>query len=309
MADAVGERRRWTLDPRVDLVFSLLFGAEQNRRLLIALLNDVLRPTTAIESVEVLPSRPEASEVQEKAVFLDLRVRLESGEQVDVEMQTQRHVALRPRVLFYWGRLYTGQLLRGEPYSGLQRCAVVLIADFVELAAASFHSVFQARERSTGELLTDHLELHVLELPKLQGALVGMDEPALAAWCRFLAAETDEQLEALAMQYPILKEAKDALEKLSADPEARERAERREIELKLYEYGAATIRAEGRTEGRLEGRAEGKQQTFLRLAALKFGELPSEVQARAAIATEHDLDLWLERLLFAKTLEAVFARG
>ena len=128
-----------------------------------------------------------------------------------------------------------------------------------------------------------------------------MDEPALAAWCRFLAAETDEQLEALAMQYPILKEAKDALEKLSADPEARERAERREIELKLYEYGAATIRA--------EGRAEGKQQTFLRQLALKFGELPPEVQARAATATEHDLDLWLERLLFADALETVFARG
>ena len=53
------------------------------------------------------------------------------------------------------------------------------------------------------------------------------------------------------MQYPILKEPKDALEKLSADPEARKRAERREIELKLYQYGAATIRAEGRVEGAL----------------------------------------------------------
>jgi len=44
-------------------------------------------------------------------------------------------------------------------------------------------------------LLTDHLELHVLELPKLRGALVGMDEPALAAWRRFLASETDDELD------------------------------------------------------------------------------------------------------------------
>jgi predicted transposase/invertase (TIGR01784 family) len=302
MAD-VGERRRWNLDPRVDLVFSLLFGAEQNRRLLMALLSDVLRPTTPIQSVEVLPPRPEPSDVQEKVVFLDLRVRLGSGEQVDVEMQTRRHLALRPRVLFYWGRLYTGQLQRGEPYSALQRCAVVLIADFVELSGPSFHSVFQARERATGELLTDHLELHVLELPKLRDAFVGMDEPSLAAWCRFLSAETDEELEVLAMQYPILKEAKDALEKLSADPEARERAERREIELKLYEYGAATIRAEAHADGR----AYGKQATLRRQLALKFGELPSQVEARIASATETDLDLWLERLLSADTLEAVFS--
>lgn len=305
MGEATGEKRRSTLDPRVDLVFALLFGAEQNRRLLITLLNDVLRPATVIESVEIMPARPEAYDVQDKVVFLDLRVRLEGGEQVDVEMQTRRHVALRPRVLFYWGRLYTGQLQRGEPYAGLQRCAVVLIADFVELATPRFHSVFQARERTTGELLTDHLELHVLELLKLRHAAVGMDEPALAAWSRFLAAETDEQLEALAMQYPILKDAKDALEKLSADPEARERAERREVELKLYEYGVATIR----TEERLEGRSEGKQQTLLRQLAIKFGEVPSEVRMLAASATEVDLDRWLERLLFADSLDAVFARG
>jgi predicted transposase/invertase (TIGR01784 family) len=306
MAEAVGAQRRWTLDPRVDLVFSWLFGAEQNRRLLIALLNEVLRPPSPILSVEVLPPRPEASEVEEKLVLLDLRVRLESGEQVDVEMQTRRHVALRPRVLFYWGRLYAGQLQRGAPYSDLQRCAVVLITDFVELSGPRFHSVFQARERTTHELLTDHLELHVLELPKLQDALVGTDEPALAAWCRFLSAETDEQLEALAMQHPILKEAKDALEKLSADPEARERAARREIELKLYEYGVAKIRAEERAEGRAEGREEGKRQTLLRLLAVKFRDLPSEVATRVAAASEADLDRWLERLLSADALEAIF---
>jgi predicted transposase/invertase (TIGR01784 family) len=299
MAKSERARQRWTLDPRVDLVFSLLFGAEQNRRLLIAFLNDVLRPAAPIESVEILPARPEAYDVQEKVVFLDLRVRLEGGEQVDVEMQTRRHIALRPRILFYWGRLYTGQLLRGESYSGLQRCAVVLIADFVELATPRFHSVFQARERSTGELLTDHLELHVLELPKLQGAVVGIDEPALAAWCRFLSAETDDELETLAMQHPILKDAKEALDKLSADPDARERAERREIELKLYEYGAAIVRAEGRLEG--------KRSVLLSQLSTKFGELPSGLQPRLATATEADLDLWLKRLLSADTLEAVLS--
>ena len=188
---------------------------------------------------------------------------------------------------------------------------VVLIADLAELPTPRFHSVFQARERSSGELLNDHLELHVLELPKLRGALVGMDEPALAAWCRFLAAETDEELEALAMQHPIMKDAKDALEKLSADPDARERAERREIELKLYEYGAAIVRAEGRVEGRaegrLEGKLEGKQSALLGQLTTKFGDLPSVVQTRIATAAEIDLDLWLKRLLSADTLEAVFS--
>jgi PD-(D/E)XK nuclease family transposase len=143
----IAQGRRRTLDPRLDIVFNLLFGAEQNRQLLIALLNDVLRPSTAIVSVQVLPPAPEAGTVEDKLIFLDLRVRLQSGEQVDVEMQTRRHPALRPRVLFYWGRMYIGQLKRGDSYSGLQRCVVVLITDFDELPGSRFHSLFQARER------------------------------------------------------------------------------------------------------------------------------------------------------------------
>ncbi|MES1183871.1 MAG: hypothetical protein ABUL60_08640 [Myxococcales bacterium] len=112
------------------------------------------------------------------------------------------------------------------------------------------------------------------------------------------------------MQYPILKDAKDALEKLSADPEARERAERREIELKLYEYGAATIRAEGRVEGRAEGRVEGrfegKQRALLDLLTLKFGVVPLEARTRLDTATESDLDFWIKRVLSAERLDAVF---
>lgn len=60
-----------------------------------------------------------------------------------------------------------------------------------------------------------------------------------------MAAETDEELEALSMQHPILKDAKDALDKLSADPDARERAERREIDcrgLQVLVVGSALWR-------------------------------------------------------------------
>jgi flagellar biosynthesis/type III secretory pathway protein FliH len=144
-------------------------------------------------------------------------------------------------------------------------------------------------------------------LPKLRQALVGNDAPAVAAWCRFLSAETDSEREALAMQHPILKDAKEALDKLSADPDALEAAERRESELWFYEHGRVLDREQGRTEGRAEGRtegrAEGKQQTLQRQLVLKFGELPAEHQARIATSTEADLD----RFVTASTLDAIFS--
>jgi predicted transposase/invertase (TIGR01784 family) len=84
-----GERRT-TLDPKLDIVFWMLFGAEQNRALLISLLNAVLRPALPIESAEVLHAQPERVGVDDKSIVLDVRARLANGEQVDVEMQSQR---------------------------------------------------------------------------------------------------------------------------------------------------------------------------------------------------------------------------
>ena len=51
-----------------------------------SLLNAVLSPTVPIEAVEVLPAQPERLAVGDKNISLDVRLRLQSGEQVDVEM-------------------------------------------------------------------------------------------------------------------------------------------------------------------------------------------------------------------------------
>ncbi|HKY40885.1 MAG TPA: hypothetical protein VJN18_33350 [Polyangiaceae bacterium] len=45
--------------------------------------------------VEVLPAQPQGESPDDKGIVLDVRVRLASGEQVDVEMQSQRHPTLR----------------------------------------------------------------------------------------------------------------------------------------------------------------------------------------------------------------------
>jgi predicted transposase/invertase (TIGR01784 family) len=215
-------------------------------------------------------------------------------------MQTRRHPALRERGLFYWGRLYTGQLQRGTPYPALRRCVVIFITDFVELTGDRFHSVFQPRERQSGELLTDHLELHFVELPKLQAAAGGTDEPSLTAWCRFLSATEDEELELLATQDPMLKQAKHALEQLSADPDARLQAEHREMSLLMWEVSA--------TKGREEGCVEGKVALLLNLLTQKFGEMSPETLQRLKAAPEASLDSWSQRLLPAATLDDVFTQ-
>jgi len=292
---------RRTLDPKLDIVFWMLFGEERNRALLLSLINSVLKPPVPIESIEVLGSEPERSTVGNKAIALDVRVRLASGEQIDIEMQSQRRRALPERVLYYWARLYAGQLSRGEGYDALRRCAVILFANFPMLAGRRFHSIFGACERHDGEVLSDQLEVHILELPKLSEGLAGNEERSLELWGKFLAAATDNELETLAMTDPVLKEATDALEGLSADPAARIRAEQRETALRAYQFemGAAWH------EGKAEGRAEGKAEMLCKLVSLKFGALPDSASQRIAAASERELDAWIEGVLSADSLASL----
>jgi predicted transposase/invertase (TIGR01784 family) len=298
---------RRTLDPKLDIVFWMLFGEERNRALLISLINAVLKLSVPIDTVEVLHSEPERSTVGDKAIALDVRVRLVTGELVDIEMQSQRHPGLPERILYYWARLYAGQLSRGDDYLALRRCAVVLFASFPMLAGRRFHSIFEARERDDGELLTRQLEVHVLELPKLTLGSARNDEPSLALWGKFLAATTDAQLEALAMEDPVLKQAKEALEGLSADPLARIRAEQRETALMGYRLGIGTAWHEGRAEGKAEGRAEGKAEVLRKLISQKFGVLSDSAAQRIGTASEAELDAWIERVLIADRLDVLVA--
>lgn len=244
------------LDPTLDVVFQLLFGAERNRALLRGFLTAVLRPASPITSLELLPASPERQDVDDKDTVLDLRVRFANGEQVDVEMQNRGGPAIRKRALYYWARLYAGEPERGSHYGQLRRCVVIFIANFRMLGGARFHSVFRSMEVTTGELLTEDHELHVLELPKLEAMSATNEEPADVLWGRFLSARTEAELEQLASRDPMLRRAKEALEELSADPQARLLAERRAAALRMHHVELTMTREEGEAAGEARGLAK-----------------------------------------------------
>ena len=75
------------------------------------------------------------------------------------------------------------------------------------------------------------------------------DELNLALWGKFLSAGADEELEKLAMEHPVLKQAKAALDRLSADDIARLQAEQREMALLTFEAGMAAARERARGSG------------------------------------------------------------
>ncbi len=289
------------LDPTLDVVFALLFGSSNNRGLLVPLLTAVLQPCVPIGDVTVLNPNLSKQLVSERGAVLDVLVRLRDGRRVDVEMQSREQRSLLPRVLYYWAGMFRGQLEKGDDFTDLSPCVSILIAKHRELPGTRYHSTFRVLEVHDQALFSPELELHTLELPKLRPRSTGRRDPEVVNWGRFLAARTEQELEELAMTDPIFDRAKEALEVLSADPEAQELARRRQLALWETRRQEALARQEGERLGEKRGRAEGEragEARGLRQAVASVCEvLGLEVDAQHQAEIDSFDAAGLERLL------------
>jgi len=73
--------------------------------------------------------------------------------------------------------------------------------------------------------------------------------------------------------------------------------------------GEAKGEAQGMAQGLAKGLHEGQARTLLRQLARRFGPLSDTVRARVETADLEALERWLDRVLDAPTLEAVFDEG
>ena len=117
----------------------------------------------------------------------------------------------------------------GMDYGELCKTITINIVNFRYLSHMhDYHSTFQLYEREQKLLLTDMLEIHFMELPKLlikwRNREVDPREDQLVRWLLLLEASEDEEitqvLEEIAMQEDqVLKKAMDEWERVSQDPE------------------------------------------------------------------------------------------
>ena len=276
-----------------DLVFKLLFGDPAYSDVLIALLTAVLQPSTPIQTVRVLNPEPPKFDQIEKGIVLDVLIEFADGTQVDVEMQATRRPAFRPRLLYYWARPYLAQLNRGEQYDMLRPVVVVVFIDYLENPSKRIHSVFDVRERHDGSQFDDKLEIHLVELPKLgrQGTMPINED--LQRWIRLFRANTNEEIQQLAKEDPMIAKTVQMLDKLSASPDVRHWVERAEEAQKFHQIDLKMAKAEGLAEGKAEA-----VLSVLRARGLDIGE-----QVQNQILACNDLEKLNQWLVRAVTVE------
>ena len=233
--------------PTVDFCFKeLMQNKEVRKGILSALLG---RNPEELEDTELLPTFLHPEYQDEKLVILDVRVLFADGTQTDLEMQVVQFDFWPNRVLFYLGKMYTGQIKRGEPYEKLKKCIHVSILDFLHFPKDDrcFRKITFC-DVETGEVYTELMEIYVLELGKLPKE--DRNESGIIRWMRFLSGKCKEDLKKMAEKDPYIEKAYEELERMSADEKKRLEYEAREKALRDYNSQMSSARRRGEAIGK-----------------------------------------------------------
>ena len=231
-------KRRKLLSPKLDVIFQALFGEVGNERITKKFLEAILdRKLEEVDLSGNIVLRRE--KLEDKMGVLDVIVKINKKEYCNVEMQLIEKDKLLERILYYWARIYTKNLKSGNDYINLRKTIEVLIVNFEikELKELEYHSKWKIIEEKNRKLiLTEDLELHIIEIPKIYRT-EGKEEE-LTKWIYFIENPESEKVGEYMKENKEMKEAKEKLEVMSED-------ERMQI---LAELKEKAIRDEKATE-------------------------------------------------------------
>ena len=212
----------YLLSPKVDFVFKRIFGNEKHPDILISFLNAVMKPTDLIESVEIRNSDIEKEHIEDKYSRLDIKAITNKGEHINIEIQVKNEYNMIKRSLYYWSKMFENQIVEGDNYNKLAKTVCINILDFKYLKNDKFHNAYRLKEINTNEELTDAMELHFIEIPKLR-KLDDSEEISdmLEVWVAFIQNPDSEIVGKLEMSKREIKEAKSELVRMSGDSKER----------------------------------------------------------------------------------------
>ena len=143
--------------------------------------------------------------------------------------------------------------------------------------------------------MTQHLEIHIIEIPKKYKKMENDKENKLKEWLSFLENPESEEVLYYMKNNENMKSAKEKLNTLSEDERVRRLAELREkaiMDEKEAKYtGYTEGRREGIKEGREEGRKQGKEATKKEIAKkMKEEKIGTEIIVKVTGLTKEDID-------------------
>ncbi|WP_040256433.1 Rpn family recombination-promoting nuclease/putative transposase [Rickettsia hoogstraalii] len=275
----------YRVNPRVDLAFKKIFGVEENKDLLISLINSIVTKEDQVKEVTLLNPYNPKSFLNDKLSVLDIKAKSESGKMFNIEIQVTDEANYDKRALYYWAKLYAGQLKEGSRYSELNKTIGIHILNFTGITNIDkYHNIFRLKEDETGLKYFEDIELHTIELNKFAdnikeelSDIVKKVKNALDIWVAFFTRNDLLNKDKLPKELNSkeLKKALNVLEVINLSDEEREEYENRLNWLKIE--ASAVKKMEEKTIEKIAKKMLIKKRPIEEI--MEFTELPmKEIQ-------------------------------
>ena len=194
------------------MMYSLkkLFGDNERKEISLNFLSSILLPEDKyFTNINFEDREFNPIYIDGKLSRLDVFTELNDGSLVDIEVQVCRENYMAERSLYYLSKVYAEALKKGEHYNKLRRAIAINLLDFNLLESEiSWHNIVHFALDKSHAILTDCIEIHFLELPKLKFSDVKKLKRA-EVWGAYLSGTCSEkQMEELMMMNPEIKKAK-----------------------------------------------------------------------------------------------------
>lgn len=258
-----------------DVIFKAVFGQDtpESKAALIELLNLILdRTDDPIVDLTYINPFSIAEAEKEKVIIMDIKVTTDSGELIDIEMQVEQRDIYANRSLFYGCKQLTKGLASGEDYDRMKKSIVIsFIKTKMFPPEVPMHSVFTMRENSMGHQLSDLLELHFIELGKINWKCRDPEQLSPLEQIGAYIRCSGEQREASFVETLVQKGAKvitmtdNVLRKISEEERLQALREDRETEQIFMRMEKTYSFDKGREQGMEQGRASEKLDVARRM--------------------------------------------
>ena len=253
------EEEKELLKPKNDVVFQSLFN-QKNEKITKAFIEDLLEEK--IEKIIINDTKELYREKPEdKLGILDLEAEINEEKKIDVEIQLIEKESFAERLLYYYSKLYGNEIKRGKAYDSYKKVVIIAILDFdleITKGIEKMETKWRIRgDENTKLILTDGLEIHIIELSKIKREYKNNKENRKVQWMMFLDNPNTEEVEEIMEENKEIREAVVEVHKMSKDEKLRKLAELREKaimdEKEIYSTGYHKGEKSGYGKGKIDG--------------------------------------------------------
>ena len=156
-------------DPKEDFIFKMIFGSEENKSILISLLNSILKERPYIKDVKLENNEISKIFKDSKSSRLDILAVDDNGIKYDIEMQCRKTKDIPNRAVYYASKLFTKDLKENDDYNKSRVISIWIFAENVtnrKSAISEALMTFQPNKEDKYEILADNIRIIYLELRK-----------------------------------------------------------------------------------------------------------------------------------------------